>query len=154
MKHPEIYRYKQQIDGLFKRVKPYSGDPELQSHWARYLCILVSGLIEVSVRSIYSDYATRSASPSVARYVANTLRDFQNPSMQKILDIAGAFSEEWQEELERSTAGELADAISSVVANRHNLAHGRPVGISYTRMKDYYQRIIKVIELIDHQCAR
>jgi len=43
--------------------------------------------------------------------------------------------------------------IDSVVANRHQIAHGRFVGLTLGRMKQYYDEIIKAIALVDEQCV-
>jgi hypothetical protein len=152
MKNKEIIRYQQRLDKLFDKIKDIQ-DIELQSHWARYLCILVSGYIETSILSIYSDYAKKKASPNVSNFVSSILDRFQNPKMNKILELVHDFNPQWEAELKNFTDGELGDSVDSIVANRHNLAHGRQnVGISYVTIKKYYQNAIKVIELIDAQC--
>ena len=46
MKNIEVIRYQQRLDDLFKKIVAFAEDIELQSHWARYLCILVSGFLE------------------------------------------------------------------------------------------------------------
>ena len=151
MKNKEITHYKQRLDSLFEKVRDIQ-DIELQSHWARYLCILVSGYIETSIRSIYSDYAKKKANPNVSNFVSNTLKDFRSPNMNKILELVHDFNPQWEAELKNFTDGELKDSVDSIVINRHHLAHGQNVGISYVTIQKYYQNAIKVIELIDAQC--
>ncbi|MEB3884543.1 HEPN domain-containing protein [Lyngbya sp. CCY1209] len=152
MKNIEVVRYKQQLDDLFDKISKLPEDAEMQSHWARYLCIQVSGFLEVSVRSIYSKYAQSQASPFVANYVEKQLSGFQNPKMEKILDIAKSFNPKWSERLSQVVQGEIKESIDSIVANRNNIAHGRNVGITYTRIKGYYQNAVKLIDLLEKQC--
>ena len=152
MKNIEVVRYQQRLDVLFEKVKDIS-DLELQSHWARYLCILVSGYLETSVRAIYSEYTSKRADENVANYVSSRLGSFQSPRMGNILELTRAFSLQWAEELENATEGELKESVDSIVANRHNIAHGRDVGISYVTIREYYQNAVKVIELIEDQCS-
>ena len=151
MRNKEIIRYQQRLDKLFDKIKDIQ-DIELQSHWARYLCILVSGYIETSIRSIYIEYARKRADSNIADFVSNTLKDFRSPNMNKILDLVHDFNPQWEVELKNFTDGELKDSVDSIVSTRHNIAHGRNVGISYVTIKKYYQNAIKVIELIDAQC--
>ena len=151
MRNKEIIRYQQRLDKLFDKIKDIQ-DIELQSHWARYLCILVSGYIETSIRSIYIEYARKRADSNIADFVSNTLKDFRSPNMNKILELVHDFNPQWEVELKNFTDGELKDSVDSIVANRHNLAHGQNVGISYVTIQKYYQNAIKVIELIDAQC--
>lgn len=152
MKNIEIVRYQQRLDALFEKVEDIS-DIELQSHWARYLCILVSGYLETSVRTIYGEYTSKRADKNVANYVSSKLGSFQSPKMGNILELTRAFSRQWAEELEIATEGELKESVDSIVANRHNIAHGRDVGVSYVTIREYYQNAVKVIELIEDQCG-
>ena len=132
MKNQEISSNKQRLDNLFKKITAFSTDTDLQSHWARYLCILVSGFLETSVRIIYREYARKKATPQVANFVEGKLEDFQNPKMEKILQLTGLFSKEWANELRLETEGELKDAVDSIANNRNQIAHGGSVGISYS----------------------
>lgn len=154
MKNQEISSNKQRLDNLFKKITAFSTDTDLQSHWARYLCILVSGFLETSVRIIYREYAKKKATPQVANFVEGKLEDFQNPKMEKILQLTGLFSKEWANELRLETEGELKDAVDSIANNRNQIAHGGSVGISYSQIKSYYDRAIEVIELIENQCSK
>lgn len=152
MKNRDVVRYQQRLDSLFEKIKDVS-DIELQSHWGRYLCVLVSGYLETSVRAIYSEYSSKRANANVANYVSSRLERFQSPKMGNILELTRAFSRQWAEELENATEGELKESVDSVVADRHNIAHGRDIGITYARIRKYYQNAIKVIELIEEQCS-
>lgn len=153
MNNREAVRYRQQLDHLFKRIAAYREDLELQSHWARYLCILTSGFLETSVRSIYGQYARTKSAPFVANYVDGQLKRFQSPKMENILELTRSFSTDWEERLRDAVEGEPKDAVDSIVSNRHNIAHGKSVGITYHTVRRYYGNAIKVIELIDAQCG-
>ncbi len=154
MNNVEVTRARQRLDHLFDLIDTLRDEPEIQSHWARYLCVLVSGFLERSIRMIYGSYARSSAAPNVANFVEVELKHFQNPTMGKILELARAFSPDWGGELEGATEGKLKDAVDSIVANKNNIAHGESVGITFTRIKDYYERAVQVLELIDVQCKR
>ena len=149
----EAVRYKQRLDNLFGQISVFSGNPELQSQWARYLCVLVSGFLETSIRSIYGEFARKMASSYVANFVKCELGSFQNPKMGKILELTRAFNPQWANQLEAATEGELKDAVDSVVANKNQIAHGRDVGITYARIKGYYEDVIQVVNLIEGMCG-
>ena len=152
MSNIAIVRYRQRLDQLFARIAGLSGDLELQSHWSRYLCVLASGFLEVSVRAIYIDYGKTKATPYVANFVERQLNDFQNPKMEKILELAKSFNPAWEAELRIATEGELKDSVDSIVTNRNRIAHGEDVGITYSRIHSYYQKAQKVVELVSKQC--
>lgn len=148
----ELNRQRTKLDGLFQKVSALSHDAEMQAHWARYLCVLVSGFLENAVREIFTRYAREKAMPYVANYVENQLDRFQNPNMQRIFEIAGAFNPQWREELQKKTAGELGDSVDSIVNLRHQIAHGGSAGLSFVIMQTYYKNAKKVVEIINEQC--
>ena len=144
--------YQQQLDDLFEKISLFSNDLELQSHWAKYLCVLVSGYLEISVSAIYWEYAKNMSAPNVANFIDTHLKNFQNPNMEKILNLTRQFSQDWADSLQGNIQGEIKDSIDSIVANRHNIVHGRSVGITYARIKCYYKNAIRLICLIAKQC--
>lgn len=163
MKNRQAASHRQRLDNLFALFEAFLKDPEvkphwaryheLQSHWAIYLCVLTSGFLEASVREIYGHYASEKAAPNVANFVLDRLEGFQNPKMEKILELTKSFNRGWESDLRVATEGEIKDAVDSIVANRHLIAHGRPVGITYVRIKNYYENAVKVIDLIERQCT-
>jgi len=152
MKCHTVQQSKQKLDSVFKQTDSLPDDPEVQAHWARYLCVLVSGFIESSVRALYSEYAQNKSAPNVAAYVTRNLGDFQNAKMQKIVNLAHSFSGSWGSELKNSTDGELKDAVDTIVNNRNNIAHGKDVQITFSGIKTYYARAWQVLEIIDAHC--
>jgi hypothetical protein len=73
--------------------------------------------------------------------------------MQDIIELAGMFNSRWGEMLEQGSQGELKDAVDSVMANRNQIAHGENVGISYVRIKEYYNSILKLIDFVESNCS-
>lgn len=153
MRSIEVVQEKQRLDYLFSRGAAFSEDLELQSHWARYLCILVSGFMERAIRDAYKQYALENAVPPVGNYVGGKLKQFQNPKMEKIIQLTQAFSPEWAEALQSTADEESKAAVDSVVALRNQIAHGRNSGITFVRIKTYYEQALKVVEIIEDQCS-
>ena len=156
MSDKEILRYKRQLDDLFSKVSTLDSDFEMQSHWAKYLCIRVSGFLEVAVSTIYKNYAKNKAAPFVVNYVDKQLSSLQNPNMEKILKITRSFNPDWAKEIELELIdnSEIKDSIDSIVDVRNKIAHGEDVGITYTRIKRYYEVALKLVEFLETQCSR
>ena len=154
MSDKEILRYQRELDDLFDKVSSLNSDPEMQSHWAKYLCIRVSGFLEVAVSTIYKKYAKEKAHPFVVNYVERQLSSFQNPKMEKILNITRSFNPKWAEEIELklSKNTEIKDSIDSIVEVRNKIAHGENIGITYLKMKGYYKNALKLVNLLEEQC--
>jgi len=153
MRNVEIVKNKQRLDDLFSRITFFADNFELRAQWARYLCILVAGFVETSIRAIYIQYSSERAEPRVANYVSSRLKRFTNPNMEDILSLAANFDPTWRERIDNSVDSELKDAVDSIMALRNPIAHGVNTGISYIRVKEYYTRIIRLIELVENVCT-
>jgi hypothetical protein len=159
MNNPVVKRRQQKLDRLFAQVAAFVGpagkpDIEMQAQWARHLCVLTSGFIETSVRQIFEDYAkSKTYDARLFSYVSEQLARFQNPRMDAICQLCGTFSADWRAAIEAATAGELRESVNSIVSNRHLIAHGEDSGISYVQMKTYYERAVKMLELLEQHCV-
>jgi hypothetical protein len=45
------------------------------------------------------------------------------------------------------------DAIDSIMANRHQIAHGKDVGITVARVKEYLEKVVEIVDFIEVQCT-
>jgi RiboL-PSP-HEPN len=146
MKPLEVHKFESRLDELFNKTGVVT-DAQAQSHWARYLCVLVSGYIETSVRETVSQYTRNRASPTVLNYVDSQLAWFQNPKIDKINQLLHAFDPTIAAKI-----GALDDAtrnaVDSVVNNRHQIAHGRDLGIGAVTIKNYYTEVKKFVEFL------
>ena len=153
MKSVDAYRQKQRIDSLLERAQQLNQDPETQAHWARYLCVIMSGFIENAVREIFGQYAHVRAQPSVARYVARSLESFQNPNMEKIVQVAQRFDDSWPSKILQSANDGGKEAVDSIVSQRHQIAHGRDTSLSLGTLTEYYKKAIRVLEYLESLCG-
>ena len=148
--------YRGRLDSLIIRGEkaPAASDIEALSHWARYLCVLTSGFIEVSISEACLEYARANRTDKrVLSYVSKQFDRFQNPNMSRIIQLMSSFDPKWGEQIEVAARGQVKDAVDSVVANRNNIAHGTPVGITVVRIRDYYRDVCKLTDLIDRLCG-
>lgn len=147
----QLQRLRSVID---KTTVASEGDLELQGHWGRYLCILVAGFLENAIGEIYAEFAHNAGSEPVANFVAGRVLKIQNPKAQRFIDTAGAFKAQWATDLEAYLNQEgRKDAIDSIMANRHLIAHGQNAGISVARVKEYLVKCIEVVEFMENQCG-
>src|SRR3972149_9586005 len=149
--HIEIQREKQKLDDLFKKASELDDD-EMKSHWSKYLCVLVSGFLENSLRTMLFHYTSSKSHPNVANYVSKQIKSITNLMQQKVKQLLGSFNKDWQDLFEKSISGEQKDAVDSVVANRHQIVHGVSVGITYSRVSEYYRHIKDVVKIIHDKC--
>ena len=143
-----LVAYRQRVNALFARSSVFDADPELLSHWAKYICVLVSGYLETALKHYFCEFSRNKSHPYICSFTMANLEDFMNPKMEKILQLTGAFSKDWKKELEAFVEGERKDAVDSIVANRNNIAHGRNVSLTLVRMKKYFEKALEVTEFI------
>lgn len=137
---------------LFLKAGALADDLQMQAHWAAYVCTLTSGLLEVGVRDILGAYASGSSAPTVSNYVERQLSRVQNPNMAKILEVVGSFDIGWAEALTEATNGRLKESVDSVIAVRHQVAHGGNTGLTLGRARQYFDDSVKVLELLNSTC--
>lgn len=126
----------------------------MRSHWAKYLCVLSAGFLENAITEIYGDFVRGAASKPVADYAMSTLSRIQNPKTSKFIEIARSFKPSWADALESYVDSDgRREAINSIMANRHEIAHGKHPGITLVQINDYLDRAVEVIEFLEHQCA-
>lgn len=141
----EVTRLRQWLDAAFKRAGDIDTTAlETRSDFARYLCVLLSGFLERSTQELAHQCCRVQASPAVASYAGAQLRLFRNPNKEALLQLVRAFNAEWFEDLSRNYADEL-DAVNSVVANRHVIAHGGTLGLSLHDVTQYYRQVNRLI---------
>lgn len=154
MKNRELERQRQSVDALFRRTsEACGGDIEIMSHWARYLCVLCAGFLERSLVTVYSDYCRATASAPVASFAVKSLELFQNPKTSRFLEVAGRFRSDWRDDLDAFVSeGGRREAIDSIMANRHLIAHGQRSDVTVARVADYFTKAVSVVEFIEGQC--
>ena len=130
-------------------------DVELRGHWGRYICVLAAGLLEDSIKEIYSEYIRSASSPQVGNYAVSSLQNVLNPNSNRFVQVARSFSQEWGQSLEEflnANNGERKNAIDSIMNNRHQIAHGRNNSISVAQVTNYLARAVEVMDFIESQC--
>jgi hypothetical protein len=150
----EVSRLKNRLDATFGRGKLLAtSDIETQADFARYLCVLVSGYLERSVAELVLEHARRTGGPTLQRYVESRTRRFANANCQRLKELLGSFNPDWSTRLDSVLVDEFKDAVDSLVALRHAIAHGDSAGVTFHRVADYYASIQMVIEEIADLCA-
>ncbi|MEQ1557839.1 MAG: HEPN domain-containing protein [Methyloglobulus sp.] len=153
------YDLKKQHQKLIKLIEDTQlfthGDMELQGHWGKYLCVLVSGFLENAISTVYIDFVSNAAAPHIVQYASKHLDKIQNPKSKKFVEVASQFKKEWGSDLEKffSDYPEYKEAIDSIMSNRHQVAHGKNTSISVHRVRDCLEKSVCVIEFIENQCS-
>jgi hypothetical protein len=131
-----------------------AGDLELQSHWAKYLCVLVAGYTESALHLLYASYVDKCTPVPVAKFATQKIKELQNPRPNRFVEVARAFKEDWGAKLEEFIALDgRHEAINAIMTARHLIAHGKSSDISVHRVSEYFDKSVKVAEFIESQLS-
>src|SRR2546430_1661549 len=95
---------------------------EIRAELTKHLCVLASGLLEVGCRDIVNRYAFQRCAPTVRRFVAARLGEFQSAKVSNILELLNCFDPARAESWLKRLSDEEKDSVDSIVNNRHQIA--------------------------------
>ena len=142
MRNAELIRQIAAIRLLVKKSSAATAvDLELQAHWARYACVLAAGLLENAIVDLYSDFVGRNAQKPVADYATVQIAKIQNPKTNRFVEVARSFKSSWADDLEKFVEQNgRKEAIDAIMANRHQIAHGKDSSITVARVSVYLDK--------------
>ncbi len=114
---------------------------ELQSHWARYAVVIISGSLEDSIRTLLRQYAQDHASPRIADHASSQLERFQSAKTEEIASLLSRFDKQWEKQFNEYLTEEIKAAVNSVVGQRHLVAHGRDSTVTISQLKAWFPKI-------------
>jgi len=146
----KVDREIQRVDNAFELISALPDDDSVRSHWAKYLCVLTSGLVENCISEIFGEFARVGSNNEVFSHVYGRLEKLQNMHKDKIEALARSFSQDWGDEIRNlfESDQEIKDALGSVLGNRHQIAHGGTLGLTYSRMSYWYAEIKRLITFL------
>lgn len=124
---------------------------ELQGHWGRYACLLCAGYFEVALRLVIQKRVEQKSAPEIQRFVLSSLESIQNPKAERFSKVVRSFNPVWGDSLDQyfNDNSEVKEAIDSLMANRHLIAHGKSCSISVGRVAEYFKSADKAIDYLD-----
>jgi len=152
--NPKILQHKQRIDRLFQEVTTIT-DIRMQGEWAKYLCVLSSGYIENSLRTLLTEYVSKKSAIEIQRFNEPIIGNLTNCKNGKIVKTLEQFDVNWagtylsKIESKSTIDNEIVDSIDSLVQNRHDIAHGKSIGIGYVTVKKYYEKANIAVEIME-----
>lgn len=142
-----LHTISSRLDRVFESSRNITDD-EIKSHYSRYLCVLTSGYLEESIKIIIRIYISSRTHPTISNYVNSSTSKLTNLKTEKIGKFLNSFNSEWKEKFETMLTDEEKDSVNSVVSNRHLIAHGQNVGVSFVSVNEWYKNIKKAVEKV------
>lgn len=146
-------RVKKYIDDLECNIKlaTKQTDDEVTSLLAKIVCIRISGLLEMALKSRISDYSEKKTPKEIKRFLTQKFKDITNLKAKKLCDTLGFFSNDWKNLLEDelSENSQLKSSLDSLIALRNDIAHGQNCVVSISNVQQYFDDTKKVVNLFD-----
>lgn len=144
---PIAQQFIRRIDRLVEQYDELSPQGDVRAHWARYVCVIVSGLLETALEEMCSDYATTRGHLSLAHFVGKTVSWNNKADVEVICKTIGKFRGEWKTRAYALLTDEERAAIDSVVTLRHGISHGRNNNVQWVLLTSgYYPRIKQALQ--------
>jgi len=78
---------------------------------------------------------------------------FANANAERISELLGSFDSAWRRDLDAFLVDEFKDAVNNIIDLRNTISHGQFVGVTMTRVRDYYVRVVVVVNHIADLCV-
>ncbi|MFL0458571.1 HEPN domain-containing protein [Brachybacterium paraconglomeratum] len=148
----EVRSQQKQLTIVFALVEGVDVDPELTSHFARYLCVRLAGFAEKSLKDLVVAHARARSSATVHRFVEGQMGKVWGINQSKLKDVLDALDPGWWDPLASRFSREI-DALNSVGKLRDSISHGGPSGIGIPQVQQYrddiYALFYHLCELLD-----
>ena len=152
LRPPDRMRYRQRIKNLVKNP-PTSAegfDSEIQTHWAKYNCVLISGFMEQAVKEMLLEYASNNASPRIIKYVEGTWPESKNMKCDAIREILRNFDSNWEKNFENwLESNERKKEINEIISWRNAVAHGQEANARNVSLASVTQKFRIACDLVD-----
>lgn len=144
----EIDSKVKKLESVFSLYASLGKDEEIKSHWAKYLCVLTSGFLEDTMKTILYKYIHKHANTNVAHFANMHIVSIRNLKEERLKQLLGKFNPNWYALFETKITEKHKIALDSIVTNKNHIAHGKHVGLTIARVTEYFKSIKCVLTII------
>ena len=125
-------------------------EADVQAHWAKYTCVLISGFIEQSIKEIVLEHTSVAYNDRASRYVECTWPSSRNMKCNAIIDLLGYFDDNWRASFENwLNDDERVKEINEIVSWRSNIAHGNEANTNNVTLNSVSNKFRIACDLVD-----
>lgn len=143
-------QYIRDLDNLKSKIEGVD-DEETKSLLLKLFCVRTAGLLEVFLKTRISEYSKGKVPKEINRFMTAKFKDITNLKSSKLEDVLTSFSIEWSDKFAEYLEEHEQErtALDSIIAQRHNIAHGQQSNIGEVAMKQYYEGVKHVVTYLD-----
>lgn len=143
-------QYIRDLDNLKSKIEGID-DEETKSLLLKLFCVRTAGLLEVFLKTRISEYSKGKVPKEINRFMTSKFKDITNLKSSKLEDVLTSFSVEWSDKFTDYLKEHEQEktALDSIIAQRHNIAHGQQSSIGEVSMNQYYEGVKHVVTFLD-----
>jgi len=128
-------------------------DEEIKAELAKYLCILLSSVIELAFKELILTFMENKTNPKIKKFVGNKIKPITNLTIPKLKAALRSFDEGWEKNFDNLLTNEddkekIKADINTIIANRNQIAHGQSVPFTAKQLKECHPSVNKIVELL------
>jgi len=133
-----------------RTIQAIGSSPDLNSMLDSYLVVFISGVYEDCIECLFNEKASKSQDPQVQNFVGQIVKNqFRNPNYDNIKRFLSYFSQSYVQNLNLLVPDASRVAITSIVNNKNQVAHGSISNATLLDLKNWHQKAIVIFEKLD-----
>jgi hypothetical protein len=127
--------------------KTGSKGTEIESILTKYLLVYICGSYETEIKKMITQRAGKTGDKEIESFVGNTIKTFRSLKIEDIRgSLLGRFCDNYKATFDSKVLGtESETRFSNIVLNRHLLAHGREINITFDELVESYNKAEAVL---------
>lgn len=123
---------------------------EIESILTKYLLVYICGAYETEIKKMVAERAAKAGDKELESFIRSTIRTFRSLRIEDIRgSLLGRFSDGYKSSFDSKILGtEAATRFSNIILNRHSLAHGREINITFDELVESYYKAEQVLNAI------
>lgn len=139
------------LDEALTKAKGYAGgSAELEAFLSAHLVVLLAGAYEDCVEHMFTERAARTGDPEIQHYVQSTCDLlFRNPKFENIVRALKHFGDGYVNAFQTRIDTSAREAISSIVTNKNNVAHGKVSTVTIGDVENFHKRSLPIFDALE-----
>lgn len=144
-----------EVNDIEARINALPSLDKGRQYFTNYALIKVCGTVEFVYRSIVADHFSQLSNSRIDTYLDSTIRQGSNSAKyENMKNVLNKFDHQWGTNFQMAVKAhpdgqQLIAASNSLVANRHNFAHGKAPTATFLDIKQYYTDVVRLIHIFD-----
>lgn len=123
---------------------------EIESILTKYLLVYICGAYEIEIKRMVTQRAGKTGDREIESFVMNTIKTFRSLRMRDIREnLLGRFSDGCKAAFDSKVTGTEAETrFTNIILNRHSIAHGREIHMTFDELVESYYKAGTVLTAI------